>query len=73
MTAPVVAAPVIAEAIAINKLLIGVNLGRNVGIGVEIIGASTLAISTSTIILASGCAAALGYAGYHLYKKHNKT
>jgi aspartate oxidase len=49
----------------------GLRLGASVlgsGVAVEVVGASAFAISASTVILATGGAAALVLAGYGIYK-----
>lgn len=72
MTAPLMIAPVVGEALAANGLRIAIQAGASYGLGIEIAGASALAVSTSTIILATGGAAALMLAGYGLYRHLNK-
>jgi|JI10StandDraft_1071094.scaffolds.fasta_scaffold452147_2 hypothetical protein len=66
MAAPVVIAPVVAEALAANGLRIAIQAGAGYGLGIELAGASALAASASTLILATGGAAAVVLAGYGL-------
>ena len=72
MTTPLIAAPVMAQAMAANGLRVALQAGASYGLGIEIAGASTLAMSASTVILATGGAAALVFAGYGLYQYLNK-
>ena len=62
MAAPVVIAPVVAEALAANGLRIAIQVGAGYGLGIEL----AVAASASTLILATGGAAAVVLAGYGL-------
>jgi hypothetical protein len=66
MAAPVVIAPVVAQAVVAGGLRIAIQAGAKYGLGVEIAGASALAASASTVILATGGAAAVVLMGYGL-------
>ena len=68
MAAPVVIAPVVAEALAANGLRIAIQAGASYGLGIELAGASAFAASTGTVILATGGAAAVVLVGYGFYQ-----
>lgn len=66
MAAPLIIAPVVTEAVAANGLRIAIQAGASYGLGIELAGASALAASASTVILATGGAAAVVLVGYGL-------
>lgn len=66
------AAPLVIPPIAANGLRIAIQAGASYGVGIELAGASTLAVSASTLIIATGSAAAVVLVGYGLCKYLNK-
>lgn len=64
--------PVVPPVVAANTLRFVINAGTKFALGLEVAGASTLAVSASTVILATGIATALVLGALYIRDKQNK-
>lgn len=61
MTSPAIVVP------AANALRVGISVMGST-VAAEVTGASAIAVSASTVLVAAGAAVAIGLAGYGLYR-----